>query len=163
MEDKIRVNKKELWEYLEKLCESPISYSSAERIVTCHKAYKILCEMADGHTDHDRAEHGAETDHHLTEAIAKSWTSSMENANGTRGAYWPMEKTEEVRRQRGIAADPLEWWVAMNMVYSDYCVVAEKLGTSTAEFYAGMAKAFLDDKDAQPHKLARYYEYIVKH
>ena len=51
----------------------------------------------------------------------------------------------------------------MNMIYSDYCVVAEKLGTSTAEFYAGMAKAFLDDKDAQPDKLGRYYEYIVEH
>lgn len=163
MEDKIRANKKELWEYLEELCEKPISYSSAERIVTCHKAYKILCEMAGGHAGHDRAEHGGETGHRLTEAMAKSWTGSMENADGTRGAYWPMEKTEEVRRQRGIAADPLEWWVVMNMIYSDYCVVAEKLGTSTAEFYAGMAKAFLDDKDTQPDKLGRYYEYIVRH
>ena len=26
-----------------------------------------------------------------------------------------------------------------------------------------MAKAFMDDKDAQPDKLARYYKYIVKH
>ena len=34
---------------------------------------------------------------------------------------------------------------------------------SKIEFYADMAKAFLDDKDAQPDKLARYYEYIVKH
>ncbi len=49
------------------------------------------------------------------------------------------------------------------MIYSDYCAVAEKLGTSTAEFYACMAKAFLDDKDARPEKLARYYEYITKH
>lgn len=67
------------------------------------------------------------------------------------------------KKNRGIAADPLEWWVAMNMIYSDYCVVAEKLGTSTAEFYAGMARAFLDHKDAQPDKLGRYYEYIVRH
>lgn len=29
-------------------------------------------------------------------------------------------------------------------------------------FYACMAEAFLDDKDAQPDKLARYYQYIVK-
>lgn len=160
MNDKIKANKKELWEYLEKLCESPLTSKSPEQIVTCHKAYKILCEMADGH---DWAEHGAETDHRLTEAMAKAWTSSMENADGTRGAHWPMEKTEEVRRQRSIAADPLEWWVAMNMIYSDYCTAAEKLGTSTVEFYAGMARAFLDDKDAQPEKLGRYYEYIVEH
>lgn len=164
MNDKIMENKKELWEYMEKLCENPITYSSAERLVTCHKAYKILCEMAGSHAGHDAMEHeDAETDYHLTEAMAKAWTSSIENADGTRGPYWSMEKTEEIRRQRGIAAAPLEWWVAMNMIYSDYCVVAEKLGTSTAEFYAGMAKAFLDDKDAQPDKLGRYYEYIVQH
>lgn len=164
MNDKIKANKKELWEYLEKLCESPITFPSVERIVTCHKAYKILCEMAGGHAGHDVRERAdTDTNYRLTEAIAKAWTSSMENADGTRGAHWTMEKTEEVRRQRGIAADPLEWWVAMNMIYSDYCVVADKLGTSTAEFYAGMARAFLDDKDAQPEKLGRYYEYIVKH
>lgn len=161
MEDKIKANTEELWEYLKDLCESPITYSGTQRIVTCHKAYKILCEMADGHAGHDQAEHGA--DHHLTEAMAKAWTASMENADGTRGAYWPMEKTEEIRRKQGINEAPLEWWVTMNMIYSDYCVLAEQLGTSTAEFYAGMAKAFLDDKDAQPHKLARYYEYIVRH
>ena len=30
------------------------------------------------------------------------------------------------------------------------------------EFYIDMAKAFLDDKDAQPDKLMHYYESIVK-
>ena len=160
MKSKIEKNKKELWEYLEKLCESPISYSNAERIVICHKAYNIFCKIADGH---DWAEREDKTDPHLTETTTKAWTSSMENADGTRGAHWSMEKTEEVHRQRGISVDPLEWWVSMNMVYSVYCVVAEKLGTSTAEFYACMVKAFLVDQDAQPEKLARYYKYIAKH
>ena len=30
------------------------------------------------------------------------------------------------------------------------------------DFYVYMSKAFLDDKDAQPDKLERYYQYIVK-
>lgn len=162
MKSKVEKNKAELWEYLEKLCESPITYSSAERIVICHKAHKILCEMADVAVGHDWENH-EERNPHLTEAMAKDWTASMENADGTRGPYWPMEKTEEIRRKQGINEDPLKFWVAMNMVYSDYCVVAERLGTSTAEFYVGMAKAFLDDQDAQSDKLARYYEYIVRH
>ena len=45
----------------------------------------------------------------------------------------------------------------MNMMYSDYCRVAEKVGASSLDFYAYMAKAFLDDRDAAPNKLARYY------
>lgn len=98
----------------------------------------------------------------LTLETAERWVMGMENADGTRGAHWSMEKTEEVRRQRGIAADSLEWWVTMNMMYSDYCMAAEKLGTNSVEFYACMSKAFLDDRDAQTNKLARYYEYIVQ-
>ena len=29
------------------------------------------------------------------------------------------------------------------------------------DFYACMAKAFLDDKDAGPDKIGRYFEYVV--
>lgn len=134
--------------------DATINYTSAERIVTCHKAYEVLCGMVDGQTGHDWKKHEtAGENHHLTETMAKAWTRAMENADGTHGAHWPMEKTEEVRRQRGLAADPLEWWAAMNMIYSDDCVVAVKLGASTVEFYASMAKAFLSDKDAQSDKL----------
>lgn len=111
----------------------------------------------------DQAQRSEDLGGGLTPETAKRWVAGMENADGTRGAHWPMEKTEEVRKQRGVDAEPLEWWVAMNMIYSDYCAVAEKLGTSTAEFYTCMAKAFLDDKDAQPDKLARYYEFIARH
>ena len=30
------------------------------------------------------------------------------------------------------------------------------------DFYVDMAKAFLDDKDAGPDKLVKYYKYIVR-
>ncbi len=92
---------------------------------------------------------------------AKEWTSRMENADGTKGPHWTMEKTEEARTQRGIQCDPLEFYVAMNMMYSDYVKAAEKVDCSSMDFYACMAKAFLDDQDAQPDKLARYYRYIA--
>lgn len=64
---------------------------------------------------------------------------------------------------KGIDCEPLQFWITMNMIYSDYVKVAKKLGMNNVDFYACMAKAFLDDKDAQPDKLARYYEYVVKH
>lgn len=73
-----------------------------------------------------------------------------------------MEQTEAVRKQRGIECDPFMFYAAMNMMYSDYCKAAEKTGATSVDFYAYMAKAFLDDKDAAPNKLARYYHCIVK-
>lgn len=56
-------------------------------------------------------------------------------------------------------------YLAMNMVYSDYCKVAKKYGVDTPEFYADMAKAFLRDKDfdGKPEeKLYLYYKSIVE-
>ncbi len=97
----------------------------------------------------------------LTREKADRWVKSMENADGSRGAYWTMEKTEEVRRQYGITEKPLDFWVTMNMMYSDYCKVTEKFGVNTLEFYACMAKAFLEDPDAKPGKLARYREFVA--
>ena len=107
--------------------------------------------------------HARESRHKLNETEAKNWTSSMENADGTHGAHWTMDKTEEVRKQFGINNDPVQWWVTMNMMYSDYCAVAEKLGVSNLEFFACMSQAFLNDKDAQSDKLSRYYEFIADH
>lgn len=98
----------------------------------------------------------------FTREIAEAWTSHMENEDGTRGPHWSMEQTKQVQAQRGIECDPLEFWVAINMIYSDYCKAAKKANANTIDFYADMAKAFLDDKDAPKDKLARYYAYIVE-
>ena len=96
--------------------------------------------------------------------LAEEWTSHMENEDGTHGAHWSLEQAKQVMAQRGIECDPIQFWATINMIYSDYVKVARHHGVGDKiEFYADMAKAFLDDKDAQPDKLARYYEYVVKH
>lgn len=100
----------------------------------------------------------------FTRELAQEWVHNMKNADGTTGPHWTMEKTEEARAQRGINCDGLVWWVTMNMIYSDYAKVAEKVNANSMDFYVYMAKAFLEDKDARAQgreKLARYYEYVV--
>lgn len=99
----------------------------------------------------------------LTKEKAMEWVKAMQNGDGTQGPHWSMEQTRQVQAQKGIDKDPVEFFAAMNMMYSDYCKAAKKLGVNESDFYACLAEAFLDDKDAQPHKLARYYECIVKH
>ena len=104
------------------------------------------------------------TEGHWNREMAQEWVHGMKNTDGTTGPHWTMEKTEEVRAQRGINCEPLAFWVAMNMIYSDYAKVAEKVNANSIDFYAYMAKAFLDDKDSRNQggeKLARYYEYVV--
>ena len=38
---------------------------------------------------------------------------------------------------------------------------AKKNNASTVDFFADMAKAFLDDADARPDKLALYHKYVA--
>ena len=96
--------------------------------------------------------------------MAEEWTAHMENEDDTRGPHWTMEQVEKLMLQRGVDCDPVQFWVAMNMMYSDYCKIFQRYGVGDKiDFYADMAKAFLDDKDAAPDKLARYFECIVRH
>ena len=86
-----------------------------------------------------------------------------DDTDGTTGPHWSMEQTEQARKQRGIDCDPLAFYVTMNMMYSDYCKAAEKVNASSVDFYAYMARAFVDDKDAGDGKISRYFSCVVKH
>lgn len=103
----------------------------------------------------------------MTQADAEAWAARMVNEDGTTGAHWPMDQTSAVAESMGVSWDrgtPWCWWVAMNMMYSDYGAVAMRYGVSTAEFFAELAKAFLFDKDGPgpKEKLSAYYFGIVK-
>ena len=110
-------------------------------------------------------EHGGAyaEDMKLTPELAKEWTAHMKNGDGTTGAHWPMEQVKQLMQQRGINADPAEFFAILNSVYSDYYTVAKKHNVHNIDFYIDIAKAWLDDKDAVPDKAAAYYECVVKH
>lgn len=93
----------------------------------------------------------------------KRWIKSLKNEDGTTGAHWTKDQTTQVLQQRGLDCDPLKFYVAMNLIYSDYCGAAKAVGCSNMDFYVEMAKAFLNDEDAVPDKLAAYYDGIVEH
>jgi len=100
----------------------------------------------------------------MSRAQAQEWARSMENEDGTHGPHWTMEQAKQVMAQKGVECDPQDFWLALNMIYSDYCRVFRKYGVGDKiDLYVDMAKAFLDDKDAVTDKLAKYYEYIVRH
>lgn len=105
----------------------------------------------------------SEYEPHFNRQMAEEWAAGMENDDGTKGPHWTLEQAKQVMAQKEIGGSPIAFWLALSMMYSDYCKVAKKLGVNTVDFYASMAEAFLNDKDAQPDKLARYYEYVVKH
>lgn len=100
---------------------------------------------------------------HLSKADAESWVSRMKNSDGTVGAHWTFEQTQDVAKQRGVTCDKNDFWAAMNMMYSDYGKVAKMYSVDNTNFYADMAAAFLQDKDAVDGKLVEYWANIVDH
>lgn len=102
------------------------------------------------------------SDMELTEDMAHEWMDSLHNEDGTTGPHWTMEQVKQVMSQRNIKKDPVEFWAIMNALYADYCGVLKKHGVNKMDFYLDMATAWLDDKDAQHGKAARYFHYITK-
>lgn len=98
----------------------------------------------------------------LDEHTAHEWMNGLKNEDGTTGPHWTIDQTRQVAKQKGLQYDDLTTWVAMNIMYSDYCGVAKKLNVNNVDFYVCMAQAFLDDKDAAENKLYSYYKHIVK-
>lgn len=149
-------------EYIEKLytklheaMEKPVTLGSAEEVGLYAKTIRRL-EKLDCREDQPKA---AEFDRET----AMQWAERMQNADGSTGPHWTMEQTTAVMVSKGYHYDPAVWYAAMNMVYSDYFSVAKKHGVNTVEFYADMAEAFLDDKDAggPEEKISAYYHCIA--
>ena len=116
-----------------------------------------------GHHSHMERGGSMGEEQELTKRDITEWLKNMKNTDGSKGAHWTMEQTEQVRKQHNIECDPVDFSIAMNMMYSDYCGVAKKLNVNNGQFYALMAKAFLDDEDSNAEdKLAAYYFAIVQ-
>lgn len=72
-------------------------------------------------------EHGP----HFNEEYARKAVMKMENEDGTRGPHWSLEETTTLASQYGIALgskfNRYDWFVALNMVYSDYYRVIKNI------------------------------------
>lgn len=103
---------------------------------------------------------GAESEmpKHLTKGTAKKWVREMDPPG-----KWTMEQTTQVMHRNEAECNEVDFFAAMNMMYSDYREVAQEIGQDNPDFYAKLAKAFLCDEDAAEGKLVKYYGVIVEH
>lgn len=85
---------------------------------------------------------------HFDEKLAKMAVAKMRNVDGTNGEHWSMEQTNSFADQYGIV-HKADWYYTMNMLYSDF---AQVIG-SDANNFAKLAKAYMQDPDAQEGKV----------
>ena len=132
--------------------EMPPNQRSASALNEMITAWKHIKGMR------DMIEH----DFDFTKSDASAWNAKMINEDGSHGGHWTVDQTSSLGVPDGVS--PWCWNVTMNMMYSDYYGVAVMHNVNTTDFYADMARAFLDDADAgDAHKkLAAYYNCIAR-
>ena len=99
----------------------------------------------------------------LTRAEAEAWVASMRNADPAhpRDHRWTWDQTTALLKEKGLPYSAADWYAVLNMLYSDFGVLLAKHGPKEMDAYVELARAFLDDPDAAPNKMARYYRYIA--
>lgn len=108
--------------------------------------------------------HQGEDGEHLTREQAEEWVASMKSADGSHGGRWKWNEIRQYAQNFGISGEQkvVDFYAIINAMASDYGKVAKKFGVDKADFYAELAKAFMDDADANPGKVMTYYECIVR-
>lgn len=75
-----------------------------------------------------------------------------------KGQYWSMQQVKDLCREHHIDKDIVNWYLVLNMCYNDYCGTAKAFGLqSDEEFYWSLAKDFIEDPDAKPFKVEKYF------
>lgn len=89
----------------------------------------------------------------FTKETAQYVVSKMKNKDGTTGEHWDYETTTKVLEAKGYNFKPCDWYITLNLIYSDYY----KSGRAD-DVYVEMAYDFLSDIDGPEHKIKRYWK-----
>lgn len=103
---------------------------------------------------------------HFNEEYARKAVSKMQNEDGSRGPHWSLEETTQFASQYGISLsnrfNRYDWYVALNMIYSDYYkVIMQITNSNNVKHYIEFAKAWLNDKDIDEGKMWYYFIYVM--
>lgn len=101
----------------------------------------------------------------LDKETVTEWVEAMWDSEGVKGGKYTWHQTQQYALNMGITGEQrkLEFYWAMNAMYSDYHAAGKKFGVDVPEFYAFLAKLFLEDADAVENKVQEYVEHVVKH
>jgi len=117
-----------------------------------------------GFTYRGGGEEGGEGVLPFSQMTAEKWARQMDKEDGTKGPHWSIEQVKQVMAQKNLSLDPWEFYAALNAMYSDFSKALKKHGVGDKlDLYVDLAKAFIEDPDAMPDKLARYWRYVVRH
>lgn len=94
----------------------------------------------------------------LAYRIPKEEAERIVRAMRPKGQYWSYTQVMDLVKSKGVASDWVNWYLVMNMVYNDFCATAKHFGLQNdVEFFYHLAKDFIEDPDAKPMKVEKYF------
>lgn len=94
----------------------------------------------------------------LAYKISREEAEQIVRSMRPKGQYWSYNQVMEVVKSKGITSCYVNWYLVMNMVYNDYCSTAKMYGLQNdVDFFFSLAKDFIEDPDAKPMKVERYF------
>lgn len=95
---------------------------------------------------------------HLAYRIPKDEAERIVRNMRPKGQYWTYAQVMDLVKSKGVAGDWVNWYLVMNMVYNDYCDTAKRYGLhNDPDFFYHLAKDFIEDPDAKPMKVEKYF------
>ena len=95
---------------------------------------------------------------HLAYRIPKDEAERIVRAMRPKGQYWSYTQVYDLVKSKGVTSDWVNWYLVMNMVYNDFCATAKHFGLQNdVEFFYHLAKDFIEDPDAKPMKVEKYF------
>jgi hypothetical protein len=104
-------------------------------------------------------------EHLINDLEAKAYSIEPEEAKKIvqamkpMGQQWSWNQIEDYIKSKDLDPKCTEtWYLVMNMVYNDYYDTAKVFGhLNDVEFFYHLAKDFIDDPDAKPLKVEKYF------
>ena len=94
----------------------------------------------------------------LAYRIPKDEAERIVRAMRPKSQYWTYEQVMNLVKSKGVTGDWTNWYLVMNMVYNDFCATAKHFGLhNDVDFYYHLAKDFIEDPDAKPMKVEKYF------
>lgn len=89
---------------------------------------------------------------HFDDYMAHKAVAQMHNVDGSVGEHWSKTETDRIADQQGIK-HKCDWYYALNMFWSDY----SHIFGNDVNMYVKLAKAYIEDPDADEGKVFRIY------
>lgn len=94
----------------------------------------------------------------LAYRIPKDEAEDIVRRMSPRGQYWSFNQAKEFVQDHGVVDNWVNWYLVLNMAYNDYYDTAKAFGLQNdPEFYYNIAKDFIEDPDAKPLKVEKYF------